>query len=69
MKKKTGRPTKAARDCMVPMSASVPAPLRDLIDRLADDGEVSRSAKAIELLTAGIEATGAKPKRRRRAKS
>lgn len=54
--KRRGRPTKAARDCMVPMSVSVPAPLRDLIDSLRGDGE-SRSTVAIGLLETGIAAT------------
>lgn len=55
-----GRPTKAARDCMVPMSVSVPALLRDLMDSMREDGE-SRSEVAISLINAGIES-----KRRRR---
>ena len=69
MKKKTtggkrGRPTKAARDCMVPMSSSVPAPLRDLIQGLADTDSVTRSTKVVEVLKLGIKAVD-RAKRRR----
>lgn len=51
--KRRGRPTKSARDSMVPMSVSVPAPLRDLIDSLRGEGE-TRSVVALEVLEAGI---------------
>lgn len=51
--KRRGRPTKADRDSMVPMSVSVPAPLRDLIDSLRGEGE-TRSVVALEVLEAGI---------------
>ena len=61
-KRPPGRPRKAAADCMVPMSVSIPVPVRELIDRLCDSTGSGRSAVVGDLIGRGLNSATIKRK-------